>query len=126
MSQDARCCCTPSRRVLLFHAQYRARIAEPMDFDTLQANVASTAGSSGNTWNTGISAQVAPTRSYQYLDEFVRDARQIFSNAIRYNSYLDKSSVALRKTFTSLLFKFEMRWLEWNSEEFPPGSNCAA
>ncbi len=102
-----------------FYAQYRARIAEPMDFDTLQANVASTAGTVVNTWNTGISAQVSPTMSYEYLDEFARDARRIFSNAIRYNSYLDKSSTALRKTFISLLYKFEARWLDWNKKNFP-------
>ena len=101
-----------------FYVQYSARIQEPMDFDTLQANLSSTAGRIASSWATAISAQANSTRSYDYLDEFVSDARRIFSNAMRYNCYLDKSSTSLRKTFTSLLYKFEMRWLDWNKKNF--------
>ena len=78
-----------------------------MDFDTLQANLLSTTELSGaRALSTGTSAHVKATKQYDFVDEFIRDARLIFSNAIRYNCYLDKSSTALRKTVTSLLFKF--------------------
>jgi hypothetical protein len=105
-----------------FYEHYSMRISHPMDFDTLQANVMSTAaGGAGATKALGFGSndKVDPTAQYEYVDEFVKDARRIFSNAIRYNCYLDKSSTALRRTFTSLLYKFEARLLEWNRKNFP-------
>lgn len=103
-----------------FYSHYNMRIANPMDFDTLQANLMSTAGANGaKALSTGTSANVKANKQYDFVDEFIKDARLIFSNAIRYNCYLDKSSTALRKTVTSLLFKFETRLLDWNRKHFP-------